>query len=42
MTSVPPPAPRWVKVFGILIGVLLVIVIILHLIGRGMGNHGIR
>lgn len=37
-----PPTPRWVKVFGILIGVLIVVFVILHLTGNSLGNHGPR
>ena len=37
-----PPTPRWVKVFGILIGALIVVFIILHLTGNSLGNHGPR
>ena len=37
-----PPTPRWVKVFGLLIGVLIVVFVILHLTGNSMGNHGPR
>jgi hypothetical protein len=38
-TDETPPAPRWVKVFGI-IGVILVLLFIaLHLTGRGLGGH---
>ena len=34
-------APRWVKVFGIIAVVLVVLVVILHLTGRGfVGHHG--
>lgn len=31
--------PRWVKVFGGLFIVLILVVIVLHLMGRGMGGH---
>ena len=37
-----PPTPRWVKVFGILIGVLIVVFVILHLTGNTPGNHRLR
>ena len=37
-----PPTPRWVKVFGIVIGALIVVFIILHLTGNSLGNHGPR
>ena len=37
-----PPTPRWVKVFGILIGVLIVVFVILHLTGNSPGNHRLR
>ena len=32
--------PRWVKVFGIIAVVLILLFVILHLGGRGLGNHG--
>ena len=38
----PPPypgTPRWVKVFGIIIAVLVAVFVITHLTGRGMGGH---
>jgi hypothetical protein len=31
--------PRWVKVFGIAFIVLVVVIVILHLSGRGFGGH---
>ena len=31
--------PRWVKVFGIIALVLVLLFVILHLTGRGFGNH---
>jgi hypothetical protein len=37
-----PPAPRWVKVFGILIALFVVVFAIVHLTGNGMGNHRLR
>ena len=40
--SLRPPTPRWVKVFGILIGVLIAVLVILHLTGNSLGNHGLR
>lgn len=36
----PPPAPRWVKVFAIVLGIILLSVIILHATGHRMGGHG--
>jgi len=34
-------APRWVKVFGIIAVVLVALVVIFHLTGRGfVGHHG--
>jgi hypothetical protein len=33
------PMPRWVKVFGIIAVALVLIFIINHLAGGGMGNH---
>ena len=38
----PPPTPRWVKVFGILVGLLAVVFIIMHLTGNSLGDHGPR
>ena len=42
----PPPdtgddtgPPRWVKVFGIIALVLVLVLIILHLTGHGLGGH---
>ncbi|MCY9659433.1 hypothetical protein P5G65_23270 [Paenibacillus chondroitinus] len=32
--------PRWVKVFGIIAIVLVLFLVILHLTGRGFGDHG--
>jgi hypothetical protein len=31
--------PRWVKIFGIIVLVLVMLFIILHLTGRGLGGH---
>lgn len=31
--------PRWVKVFGIIALVLVLLFVILHLTGRGLGGH---
>jgi hypothetical protein len=37
----PPSVPRWVKVFGIVFLVLVLVFVILHLSGNGLGNlHG--
>ena len=37
----PPGMPRWVKVLGIVFLVLVLVVIVLHLTGNGLGNlHG--
>ncbi|WP_274560814.1 hypothetical protein [Streptomyces spiramyceticus] len=35
----PPAAPRWVKVFAIIVGVLILLVVIAKLTGLG-GDHG--
>jgi hypothetical protein len=32
-------APRWVKVFGVIALVLILLFVILHLTGRGLGGH---
>lgn len=37
-TDRPPPTPRWVKVSGIIVIVLVLLVITMHLAG-GLGNH---
>jgi hypothetical protein len=31
--------PRWVKIFGIIALVLVLLFIVLHLTGRGLGGH---
>ena len=38
----PPPTPRWVKLFGIILAVLVLIVVILHLSGNGLGGHSMH
>ena len=38
----PPPMPRWVKLSGIIAILFVVTVIIVHLAGGGMRNHGAR
>jgi len=35
----PPSTPRWVKVFGIVTLILLLLFVILHLTGHGLGGH---
>lgn len=35
----PPPAPRWVKVLGVIALVIVVVFAMLHLAGRGFGGH---
>jgi hypothetical protein len=35
-----PSTPRWVKVFGIIAVLLILLFIILHLTGQGPGLHG--
>lgn len=37
--GVPPRTPRWVKVSGIVVGVLILLVVIVMLTGLG-GGHG--
>jgi hypothetical protein len=34
-----PDTPRWVKVFGLVFALLVVLFIALHLTGRGLGGH---
>lgn len=36
----PPPKPLWVKVFGIVGVILVLLFIVLHLTGNGFGGHG--
>ena len=36
----PPPVPRWVKVFALVLGIILLSMIILHASGHRMGGHG--
>lgn len=35
----PDELPRWVKIFGIIFIVFVVVFGILHLAGRGLGSH---
>jgi hypothetical protein len=35
----PPGTPRWVKVFGIIGIILVLLFVVLHLTGRGLGGH---
>ncbi|WP_437656546.1 hypothetical protein [Sorangium sp. So ce1182] len=35
-----PPTPRWVKAFGAIIVVLVVLFAVLHLTGRSLGGPG--
>jgi hypothetical protein len=39
-TSTPPSTPRWVKVFGIITIVLVLLFGILHLTGNSLGGPG--
>ncbi|WP_164835844.1 hypothetical protein [Actinacidiphila soli] len=34
-----PITPRWVKVSGIIAGVLVVAFVVMHIAGGGMGGH---
>jgi len=36
----PPKTPRWVKAFGTVLIVLVVLIIILHLTGNSLGGPG--
>ncbi|WP_156184819.1 hypothetical protein [Allosalinactinospora lopnorensis] len=42
MADQPPDTgvPRWVKVAGVIVGVLVLLVVVMALIGGGLGNHG--
>lgn len=35
----PPPPPRWVWLFGVIVAALIVLFVVLHLTGRGLGSH---
>jgi len=35
----PPETPRWVKVFGVILIVLVVAVVIMHVAGVNFGGH---
>jgi hypothetical protein len=37
--DVAPGPPRWVKVFGTIAIILVVLFVILHLTGGGLGGH---
>ena len=39
MSQTPPEMPRWVKVFGIIFIVLILIVLGAHLAGFNFGGH---
>jgi hypothetical protein len=36
----PPPIPRWVKILVGIFIVLIILIIVMHLMGFGMGSHG--
>jgi hypothetical protein len=36
----PPSAPRWVKVFGIVLALVALLVVVLHITGHSPGGHG--
>jgi hypothetical protein len=38
-SPVYPGAPRWVKAFGVIAFVVVLLVVVLHLTGRGPGAH---
>jgi hypothetical protein len=39
LNGAAPPAPRWVRVLGIITGVIVVLFVIFHLAGGGFQNH---
>ncbi len=41
-TTAPPPRPRWVKVAGIVVGLLVLMFVVMNLtgVGPGAGGHG--
>ena len=38
----PPATPRWVKVFGVIFLILVLLIVILHLTGNGLGGHSMH
>jgi hypothetical protein len=38
----PPSTPRWVYVFGIIVLAVVVVFVVLHLAGVGVGGHAMR
>jgi len=38
----PPSTPRWVYVFGIIVLAVVLLFVILHLAGVGVGGHAMR
>ena len=36
----PGPTPRWVKVLGSIFAAVVLAIVIVHLAGGGLGNHG--
>ncbi len=38
--ELPPTTPQWVKVFGVIAIILVLLVIILHLTGNSLGGPG--
>ena len=36
----PPPTPRWVKILITVFIVPVILIVIAHLLGFGMGGHG--
>lgn len=39
MSQTPPSMPRWVKVFGIIFVILILVVVGVHLAGFNFGGH---
>ncbi len=37
-----PATPRWVKIFGAIALVLLLVFVVLHLTGHGFGGHAMH
>ena len=38
--NAPPSTPRWVKILLIIFVILVALFIVLHLMGFGLGGHG--
>ena len=39
MANQPPGTPRWVKIFGVIAIVVVVLIVIMHLTGNSFAHH---